>query len=112
MTAVKYDFLIEQGSDWKWDLEFPSSLSLIDTTCRMKIKNSKTDSTSILSMATTDTTPYLSVVGQLLSCSVPHTVTSSFTFSTALYDLELLDSTNTVTRVMEGEVSLSTEVTK
>lgn len=116
MAAGKYNFLIEQGAHFNYTLNVTDDsgtiTDLTSYTGKMQIKSSTSASTSILELSTTGS--YMSITGGTgtVTLSVPNTVTSSLSFDTAVYDLIITSPTGIVTRLLEGSVNLSTQVTK
>lgn len=116
MAAGKYNFLIEQGSHFNYTLSVSDDtgdvIDLSGYTGKMQIKSDITASSSLLELSTTGN--YMSITGAqgLISLSVPNTVTSTLDFDTAVYDLIITSGTGVVTRLVEGSVNLSTQVTR
>jgi len=128
MAAGKYTFVIEQGSTVNFEIQYKDSsnnpVDLTGYTGRMMIRSAYADSSpttyaSLSSSLAADgtglnfsgsngTTPLTSgSIGIFISA----TSSSAFTFSEAFYDLEIV-SGSTVTRLLEGKVRLSKEVTR
>ena len=116
MAAGKYNFLIEQGAHFNYSLAVTDDLGnvsdLTDYTGKMQIKSDSAQSTSILELSTSGS--YMTLTGSTgtVALSVPNTVTSTLTFDTAVYDLIITSPVGIVTRLLEGSVNLSTQVTK
>ena len=116
MAAGKYNFLIEQGAHFNYSLGVTDDTGtvsdLTDYTGLMQIKTSAAASTSILELDSTGS--YMTLTGStgLIALSVPNTVTSTLSFDTAVYDLIITSPLGVVTRLLEGSVNLSTQVTK
>ena len=129
MAAGIYNFTIEQGSTVDFEIAYKDSNSdPIDLTgyqARMQIKNLPGGSTTYLTLSSSldasgtglnlrgssGTNPFASgTIGVYVAA-----VTSSLLdFNTAFYDLELVSGTGntaTVTRVIQGKVTLDKEVT-
>ena len=129
MAAGIYNFTIEQGSTVDFEIAYKDSNSdPIDLTgyqARMQIKNLPGGSTTYLTLSSSldasgtglnlrgssGTNPFTSgTIGVYVAA-----VTSSLLdFNTAFYDLELVSGTGntaTVTRVIQGKVTLDKEVT-
>ena len=128
MAAGKYSFVIEQGTTVNFEIQYKDSsgnpIDLTDYSGKMMIRSNYADSNpttyAILSSS-------LAVDGTGLNFSGSNGVTpptsgsigiyisavssSNFTFNTARYDLEIT-SGSIVTRLLEGQVSLSQEVTR
>lgn len=126
MSAGKYSFTIEQGSTFSLQLEYKdNSGSPIDLTNyggRMQIRPTLPSSTVYLSLSSSlqsDGTginfsgslgilpPTSGAIGLYISA----TSSSLLDFDEAVYDLEIY-SGSTVTRLLEGKVRLSKEVTR
>ena len=129
MAAGTYNFTIEQGSTVDFEIAYKdSSNNPIDLTgyqARMQIKNLPGGSITYLTLSSSldasgtglnlrgssGTNPFTSgTIGVYVAA-----VTSSLLdFNTAFYDLELVSGTGntaTVTRVIQGKVTLDKEVT-
>jgi hypothetical protein len=128
MAAGRYSFVIEQGSTVNFEIQYKDSNNLpVDLTGyngKMMIRSSYADSNPItyavlssslaadgtglnFSGSNGDTPPTSGSIGIIISA----VSSSNFTFNTALYDLEIT-SGSIVTRILEGQVSISKEVTR
>lgn len=126
MAAGRYSFIVEQGSTKQFEVIYKDSTgSPIDLTgysARMQIRPSAGSSTLYATLSSSlwadgtglnlqglsGTKPYTSgSIGVIISAAT----SSLFDFGEASYDLELY-SGSTVTRILEGKVKLSKEVTK
>ena len=130
MAAGKYNFTIEQGATFRRTFKYkdsegnPIDLSLHDVNMQIRETISspnfilsvdesgatKHDNTSITSTKfTVDTTPGKT---HEFSLVIDADTTASMSFDTAQYDIEIKDSLDEVTRLLQGNVKLSKEVTK
>ena len=128
MAAGKYSFVIEQGSTLDFEIQYKdSSSNPIDLTgysAKMQIKSNYADNspTTYLTLSSSlqgDGTglnllgsgglkPYSSgSIGLYISAAT----SSLLTFDTGYYDLEVTTG-SVVTRILEGRVNLSKEVTR
>jgi len=128
MGAGRYSFIIEQGSTLNLEIQYKDSTNIpVDLTGysgKMMIRSNYADQNpttyAILSSSlaadgtglnfsgSNGTTPPTSgSIGIYISA----VSSSNFTFNTARYDLEIT-SGSVVTRLLEGQVSLSQEVTR
>lgn len=128
MAAGKYSFTIDQGSTLNLEVQYKDStgtpVNLSGYSAKMQIKsgyadNSPTtyitlssslapDSTGLNLSGSNGTTPLASgSIGIYISA----TSSSAFTFTDAIYDLELHTGA-TVNRILEGQVKLRKEVTR
>ena len=128
MASGRYSFTIEQGSTLNFELQYKNStgsaINLSGYSGKMQIKsnyadNSPTiyltlssslqaDGTGLNFSGSNGSTPTASgSIGVFISAAT----SSLLTFDTALYDLEIA-SGSIVTRILEGQVKLSKEVTR
>lgn len=127
MSAGTYNFTIEQGTTVDFELQYTdvndSPINLSGYTGRMQIKsgfaNDKPvtyaslsssrypDGTGLNFSGSSGNTP---VASGSIGIYISAVSSSAFTFAKAKYDLELV-SGSTVTRILEGVITLSKEVT-
>ena len=128
MAAGKYSFIIEQGSTLNFEIIYKDSngnpVDLTNYSGKMMIRSNyadqnpttyitlssslAADGTGLNFSGSSGTTPPTSgSIGIFISAAS----SSAFTFTTARYDLEIT-SASIVTRLLEGQVSLSQEVTR
>ena len=128
MAAGKYSFIIEQGSTLNFEIIYKDSngnpVDLTNYSGKMMIRSNyadqnpttyitlssslAADGTGLNFSGSNGTTPVTSgSIGIFISAASA----AAFTFTTARYDLEIT-SASVVTRLLEGQVSLSQEVTR
>jgi hypothetical protein len=128
MAAGRYSFTIEQGSTLNFELQYKNSsgsaINLSGYGGKMQIKSNYADNSPTIYLALSSSlqpdgtglnfsgsngsTPTASgSIGVFISAAT----SSLLTFDTALYDLEIA-SGSIVTRILEGQVKLSKEVTR
>ena len=115
MAAGRYDITIEQGATFSLPISYKDSTgSVVDLsdpdeyTSRMMIKEAA-GGTTIKSL-TNGSGMTLAASGNNIVVDISATDTASMDFDNAVYDLEIV-SGSTVTRVLEGKVKLSREIT-
>ena len=115
MAAGRYDITIEQGATFSLPISYKDSTgSVVDLsdpdeyTSRMMIKESA-GGTTIKSL-TNGSGMTLAASGNNIVVDISATDTASMDFDNAVDDLEIV-SGSTVTRVLEGKVKLSREIT-
>ena len=128
MAAGKYSFVIEQGSTVNFEIQYKDSnsnpINLTGYSGKMMIRSNYADQNpttyAILSSSLAADGTGLNFSGSngstpLTSGSIGIYISavssSNFTFNTARYDLEIT-SGSVVTRILEGQVNLSQEVTR
>ena len=132
MAAGSYSFTIEQGATTDFELVYKDSSGnpndLTGYNARMQLKDSIGGSTTYLTLSSSlqsdGTGLNLSGSGGnqaskpttsgSIGIFISHTTSSNLSFSSAVYDLEIVSgsgNTATVTRLVQGKVSLSKEVT-
>jgi len=128
MAAGKYSFTIEQGSTLNFEIQYKDSnnvpVNLTGYSGKMMIRSNYADTnpttyatlssslaadgTGLNFSGSNGSTPLTSgSIGIFISAPS----SSAFTFTTARYDLEIT-SGSIVTRLLEGQVNLSKEVTR
>ena len=127
MAAGKYSFTIEQGSTVDFEIAYKdSSGNPIDLTgyqARMQLRPGPRSGVLYISLSSSlnadGTGLNLSGSGGLkpptsgaIGVYISAVSSSQLSFDLASYDLELASSDGTVTRILEGKVKLSQEVTE
>jgi hypothetical protein len=126
MAAGRYSFTIEQGSTTQFEIQYKDSentpINLSGYGARMQLRSSVDSSTIILTLSSSlqpdgtglnmsgsnGTTPLTSgSIGLYISAAT----SSNLSFDKAVYDLEI-HSGDYVSRILEGEIKLSKEVTR
>jgi len=126
MAAGKYSFTIEQGATTNFEIQYKDSgstpINLAGYSAKMQLRTALDNSTALLTLSSSlqpdgtglnlsgsngNTTLRSGSIGVIISA-----ITSSvLDFDTAVYDLELM-SGSVVTRLLEGTVRLSKNVTR
>ena len=132
MSAGKYSFTIEQGSTVDFRIEYKDSdsnaIDLTNYQARMQIRSTK-ESTSLicnlsssldadgtgLNMTPVSASVVLPKSFGSIGIYISAASSSLFSFSEAVYDLEIVSGSGSgqaVTRILEGKIKLSKEVTR
>ena len=86
-------------------------VSLASFTARMQIRTTA-DATSTLESLVSPTDIVLDDTNHTITITISATDTAAYTFTSAVYDLELVSGSGVVTRLLEGNVSVVSEVTR
>lgn len=116
MAAAAYDFVIEQGATldktFVWKDSTGTVIPLPDYTARMQIRQTAKSSDVLLELSTLNGRIIITALSGSIRLLVPASITSAITWQRGKYDLELVSSTGVVTRLLYGDVEVSTEVTR
>jgi len=111
MAAGKYNFTLEQGATFSREItvqDSGSAMNLTGYTPRMQMRSTHDSST----IALTFTATVSNAAQGKISLSATDTLTSAIEEGIYVYDLEIESSGGTVTRLMEGNVTVTPEVTR
>tara|TARA_R110000782_G_scaffold168479_1_gene260523 strand:+ start:58 stop:432 length:375 start_codon:yes stop_codon:yes gene_type:complete len=124
MAAGNYSFTIEQGTTFtrvfKYKDENGAPVDLTGYDVRMQIRSSY-DSAVLASLTSGSGDFVVSVPPDAaegvtdknqIKLTISANNTAAYTFDQALYDIELESGTGVVTRLLQGKIKLSREVTK
>ena len=117
MSAVaSSDLQIPQGSTWTQvaDWKTGSPAAFVNTTgytARMQLRTSYSAASASLELTTTNGRISLTNAG-VITLSLSATETAALSAGRYVYDLELVSSGGQVTRLLEGVVTVSPEVTR
>lgn len=113
--AGKLNIVIEQGATFNPVFTYRDDqaalINLTGYTARMQIKLKRTSPSTIEDMTTVNGKITLGGAAGTITLLLTDTETAAYTFTSAVYDLELIDASAVVTRLLQGSVVLSTEVT-
>lgn len=120
MAAAKLKLVIEQGATFRktltWKAGTPATpVDLTGCTARMHIRAVITDATPLLSLTTEDGGITLGGTAGTIVLYIRPTVTEDITWTTAVYDLEIVFPAAPepdVRRLVHGTVTVTPEVTR
>jgi hypothetical protein len=114
--AAYYDILIEQGATFQktftWKDSNEDAVDLTGYTARMQIRRKKSSTTAEHSATTENGGITLGDELGTVAVEIPAADTADFDFTKGVYDIELIASDGVVTRLVEGGVEVSKEVTR
>ena len=111
MSAGIYNFTLNQGATFNKQMtvkENNSPLNLTGYTAAMQLRSTYDSSTVALSM----TAAVVNATQGVLSISATATATAALEEGIYVYDLEISTSAGVVTRLLQGQVTVSPEVTR
>ena len=112
MSAGTYNLVIDQGSDFALDLvikEGGSALNLANYSGRAQLRTSVTASSASASFTVTVT----NAANGALKMQLPAATSSGISAGQYVYDLEIYTANNSIVkRIMQGEVTITPEVTR
>jgi hypothetical protein len=116
MAAAQYDFFVEQGATFQkiitWKAPNNTPINLSGYTARMQFRRAVRSTDVLYSANTENGMITLGGAAGTISITIPASETEGFGFRRAVYDLEVESSGGVVTRLIEGSVELSREVTR
>jgi hypothetical protein len=109
MPALRYDLVIEQGSTFRRSIpvldDTSAPLDLTGWSVRGQIRRSYADPTVAYDLD-------LTVASSNVELVIPAEDSSEWTWRHGVYDVELIDVDGNPTRLMQGSVTVSPEVTR
>jgi hypothetical protein len=116
MPAGKHNIYIEQGATWslplRWQDADENPMDLTGFTARMHIRKKVTDPAFEIELTTEDGGITLGGADGSIGLFISATDTAAIDIKTGAYDLELISPGGVVTRLLEGAVTVSFEVTR
>lgn len=116
MSAAVYDFTIEQGTTHRmsflWEDSDGVAINLTDYTARMQARKAFNADEVLINANTENGMITLVPATGEVQIVLPEAITALFTWSQALYDVELISADGTVTRLVQGSINISREVTR
>lgn len=115
MAAGNYDFYIEQGATFNqtfiWKDSTGALVNLTGYTARMQVRQTVANDTVLLSLTTENGRISLGGSAGTIALTLDAATSAGITFARGVYDLELVHG-GVVTRLLEGQVDVSKEVTR
>jgi hypothetical protein len=115
MAAGSLNFTIEQGATFNllltWKID-GTPVNITNWTARLAARVDVEDSEIILSLTTSNGGITLGGAAGTISLNQTATQTALLPAGTYVYDLELISGAGAVTRLVQGELNISPEVTR
>lgn len=112
--ATRYDFEIDQGSDTSIPLALKDAdgraIDLTGCTAAMQLRRSLACGDAADSLTTEN--GRITISGNSVILTFPHATTEDMEATRYVYDLEVTNTDDEITRVLEGYVTIRREVTR
>lgn len=116
MPAATYNFQVEQGTTLikpiVWRDSSGNPVNLTGYSAKMQARSSVTSDEVLLELSTANGKIVIVPLEGKLTLTMSPAVTSAMTWRRARYDLEITAGDGNVTRLIEGEITVSREVTR
>lgn len=116
MAAATYDFEIEQGATLikpiVWNDGNGAPVNLTGYSARMQVRKNVAAADVLLELSTTNSKIQITPMTGTVTLVFSATTTAAIDWSRGKYDLEMTSGDGTVTRLIEGEISISKEITR
>ena len=116
MSSSRHNFTIEQGTTlmkpfiWKDSDGVP--VDLTGYTAKMQVRQSPQSGTVLLELSTSNGRITLGGAAGTITLVLTAATTAAIAWRRGVYDIELTSGDGTVTRLLEGEIQVSKEVTR
>lgn len=116
MAAATYDFEIEQGATrivpLVWKDSSGNPVNLTGASARMQVRRSAADTEVLLEMSTSNSRISVAALEGKINLIFSASVTAALKWRRGQYDLEVTSGDGSVTRLMQGEITVSPEITR
>jgi len=117
MAAGKLKLAIEQGATFRKLLTYKAgtpavAVNLTGCTARMQIRSAITSPTVLVNLTTENGGIVLGGTAGTIELIITDTATAAITWTTGVYDLEIVFPSGDVRRLVYGTVTVSPEVTR
>lgn len=113
----KYNITIEQGATWSQSFQYKDSsgvaIPLTGYTARMQCRATKESASTVINLTTENGGITITPATGTVVCTLSATATAALTAGElGLYDLEIVSTGGVVTRLIEGRITVSREITR
>ena len=116
MSAAHYDMEIEKGTTFKYTLSYTDStnnpINLTGYTAKMQIREQYISSEILAELSSANGKITINGTQGKILLNVPAHETDDYIWMSGVYDLVIISSGGEVTRLLEGGVSVSQNVTE
>jgi len=115
MSAATHNFVIDQGADWYATFVYKDSggtaINLTGYTAALQIRDTYADSTTDLALTSTSGITITGATGTL-AIHATAAQTAAIAAGNYVYDLEITSAGAIVTRLVQGKITVSPQVTR
>jgi hypothetical protein len=115
VPAVTYNTVIEQGADWyvnfQWKDSTGTPINVTGYTAALQIRTSPLAKTTVLSLTNGSGITITGATG-LFAIHATAAQTTAITNGTYAYDMEITSGSGVVTRLVQGTINVSPQVTR
>jgi zona occludens toxin (predicted ATPase) len=116
MAAATYDFQLEQGATllkpFVWKDSNGVAVNLTGYTAKMQVRRNTSADDVLLELSTINGKLTITPLSGMVTMVFSATTTAAIDWTRGKYDLELTSGDGTVTRLLEGEITVSKEITR
>jgi hypothetical protein len=116
MTAANSNFVIDQGANWFITVVYKDSagtpINLTGYTAALQIRDTYADTTTDLSLSSPNGGITITAATGTLAITATAEQTGAIAAGNYVYDLEITSSGGVVTRLIQGKISVSPQVTR
>ena len=116
MAAGKWDFTIEQGATFNrkltWTNKNKTPINLTGYTAKMQVRKNPSDSVVLIELSTSNGRIAITGLTGAIELTISATDTTAITWKGGVFSLELTSPGGVVTRLLEGTVTVSPEITR
>lgn len=114
MTAGVHDITIEKGATFQLTVVYKLDDVVVDISgysARMQVRRYYNSTTADVDI---DDSDYITITGAegKLEIAIPPSITGALSYLCGVYDIEIESAGGVVTRLLQGEVTISPEVTR
>lgn len=115
-TTPRYNFYINQGTDLSVPIVLTDStgapVDLSGYSASMQIRTNVNSSTALDTLTTENSRITMDPTSGKLTLIFPNSITEAYPAQKVVYDIEITSAGGQITRILEGTISVSAEVTR
>jgi hypothetical protein len=117
MSATNYNIIIDQGANWFINFLYKDTggvaVNLTGYTAALQIRQTYASTTTLLSLTSSPAAGITITAGTgTIAITATAAQTGAIAAGTYVYDCEITDGTGVVTRIVQGQIQVSPEVTR